>query len=394
MKPLLDSLTGVTGERAGERFERCRDTDCGVFEANPERWPIDVASLEALLEERVLRAPSDVRVMRDGRALDVAVFADPPRVSHPSLGTGLEFIVRPAAVLALFDDGATVVFQGLQNHLRPLGACCAVLASELGAHVGANAYLSPPGSRGARHFDHHDVFMLQLAGEKRWTVHRPDWTLAVDNDAATPSTDAPALEHALRVGEAAYLPRGFWHECATGDEASLHLTLSVQAPTCADLVREAIERFLHEPAYARSAWCGREPAPWAAALPERAGIDLDTYLRRVLAAGPERRRGAAWTKGYANLGHRMEPHSLCASSRLVPIDSGDWHEEHDGETLRVGVGMLRVALPTAMGPSVAALRAGDPVSVGRLLDGQPEPVLFALSRELLRAGLVRLERGA
>ena len=394
MKPLLDSLTGVAGERAGERFERCRDTDCGVFEANPERWPIDVASLEALLEERVLRAPSDVRVMRDGRALDVAVFADPPRVSHPSLGAGLETIVRSAAVLALFDDGATVVFQGLQNHLRSLGACCAILAGELGAHVGANAYLSPPGSRGARHFDHHDVFMLQLAGEKHWTVHRPDGALGADGgDTAEPGYE-PALRHDLRVGEAVYLPRGFWHECRTGDEASLHLTLSLQAPTCADLVRAAIERFLREPAYGRTAWRGEGPSPCAVALPERAVIDLDTHLRRVLAAGPEQPRGAAWAKGYANLGHRLAPFAMGTSSKLVPIDSGDWHEERDGETLHVRVGALRVTLPAAMAPSVSALRAGDPVSVGRLLDDQPEPVLFALSRELLRAGLVRLESDA
>ena len=48
------------------------------------------------------------------------------------------------------------------------------LAAELGHPVPANAYVTPPSSRGfSAHYDVHDVFVLQLAGRKRWTVYAP-----------------------------------------------------------------------------------------------------------------------------------------------------------------------------------------------------------------------------
>ena len=36
----------------------------------------------------------------------------------------------------------------------------------------ANAYITPPQNQGfSHHYDVHDVFVLQLAGEKEWTIH-------------------------------------------------------------------------------------------------------------------------------------------------------------------------------------------------------------------------------
>ena len=37
-----------------------------------------------------------------------------------------------------------------------------------------NAYITPPENQGfAAHYDTHDVFVLQVAGSKRWTIHAP-----------------------------------------------------------------------------------------------------------------------------------------------------------------------------------------------------------------------------
>ena len=48
------------------------------------------------------------------------------------------------------------------------------LAAELGHPVQVNAYVTPPQSRGfSDHYDVHDVFVLQIEGEKRWRIHAP-----------------------------------------------------------------------------------------------------------------------------------------------------------------------------------------------------------------------------
>ena len=40
--------------------------------------------------------------------------------------------------------------------------------------VGANVYLTPPGTQGfAPHYDDVDVFLLQLEGKKEWRVYEP-----------------------------------------------------------------------------------------------------------------------------------------------------------------------------------------------------------------------------
>ena len=48
------------------------------------------------------------------------------------------------------------------------------LAAELGHPVQVNAYVTPPQNQGfADHYDIHDVFVLQVHGEKRWALREP-----------------------------------------------------------------------------------------------------------------------------------------------------------------------------------------------------------------------------
>ena len=66
------------------------------------------------------------------------------------------------------------MLQGLHRTWPPLVAFCQQLAAELGHPVQANAYVTPPQSQGFDdHYDVHDVFVLQVEGEKRWRIHAP-----------------------------------------------------------------------------------------------------------------------------------------------------------------------------------------------------------------------------
>ena len=76
-------------------------------------------------------------------------------------------------MLAQLAGGATLVLQALHRTWPPLIRFGTELAAELGHPVQINAYITPPENQGfAAHYDTHDVFVLQVAGSKRWTHPR------------------------------------------------------------------------------------------------------------------------------------------------------------------------------------------------------------------------------
>ena len=157
-------------------------------------------------------------------------------------GTGAQVADQVAddRVLELFLDGHTVVLQGLHRMWPPLIDFAGALTTDLGHPVQVNAYVTPGSSRGfSAHYDVHDVFVLQVAGEKRWRIHEPvhaaplrdqPWT---DRKAAVGARaqEEPVLDEVLRPGDALYLPRGYLHAAEALGGVSCHLTVGVHPVT-------------------------------------------------------------------------------------------------------------------------------------------------------------------
>jgi hypothetical protein len=143
-------------------------------------------------------------------------------------------------VLRLFADGSTVVLQGLHRLWPPLIEFADQLAADLGHPTQVNAYVTPPSSRGfSAHYDVHDVFVLQVAGEKHWTIHEPvltdplrtqPWTDRPQEVAAAAEGE-PVIDAVLRPGDVLYLPRGYLHSAQALGEISAHLTIGVHSVT-------------------------------------------------------------------------------------------------------------------------------------------------------------------
>jgi bifunctional lysine-specific demethylase and histidyl-hydroxylase NO66 len=148
--------------------------------------------------------------------------------------------VSSDAVLRLFADGSTVVLQGLHRLWPPLIEFADSLAADLGHPTQVNAYITPPSSRGfSPHYDVHDVFVLQVAGEKHWTIHAPvlddplrtqPWTDRAAAVAAAAERE-PVIDAVLRPGDALYLPRGYLHSAVALGQTSAHLTIGVHSVT-------------------------------------------------------------------------------------------------------------------------------------------------------------------
>lgn len=212
---------------------------------------LTMADVDEQLTGAGLRRPA-VRVVRDGEAIDPARWTRAARTGSARI----DDLVHPGRLLALFDEGCTVVLQSLQRWWPPLTAFCAQLGSALGHPVQANAYLTPAGAAGlAPHHDTHDVFVVQVHGTKHWTVREPLVEAPLtrhrsDHDEAARQPVVCELD--LRPGDCLYLPRGFVHSAATQTGASLHLTLGVLAATVHDVVRRLVERAAEEPTFRRT----------------------------------------------------------------------------------------------------------------------------------------------
>ena len=93
-------------------------------------------------------------------------------------------------VAAEFAQGATLVLQALHIHWLAAARYCRGLEMALECPVQANAYFTPARAQGfAIHHDTHDVFILQVAGSKRWRVWRPVLELPLKDQRWSPDLE-------------------------------------------------------------------------------------------------------------------------------------------------------------------------------------------------------------
>lgn len=150
----------------------------------------------------------------------------------------------------LLSRGHTMVVAELQRRHVPIASLCASMAELLEGRVNANAYLTPPRHQGfGPHWDSHDVFIVQLHGQKRWRLFGAPHPLPLSEetfDRLAPNVGAPQQELVLEPGDLLYVPRGHIHEAAALDTLSLHVTIGVTVPRATDLISEMLLIAAHE----------------------------------------------------------------------------------------------------------------------------------------------------
>src|SRR4051794_28485916 len=182
----------------------------------------DLFSFEAadeLLSVRGLRTPF-LRLARGGEVVPSARFT-----RSGGVGANVGDQVDSDAVAREYAAGATIVFQALHRLWPPVVAFTSRLTADIGHPVQVNAYLTPAAAQGfSAHYDTHDVFVLQVAGTKHWTVHSPVLDLPFPEEAsdrrradiASRAAEQAFLESDLVAGDALYLPRGWLHSARAG----------------------------------------------------------------------------------------------------------------------------------------------------------------------------------
>ncbi|MGJ9411660.1 cupin domain-containing protein [Aeromicrobium sp. CF4.19] len=273
---------------------------------------LDEAAVDELVSSRGLRTPF-LRVARNGSTVPTGQFT-----SGAGAGAGIADQLDDTRLTALFADGATLVLQALHRTWEPVRRLATDLGEELGHPVQVNAYVTPPQSRGFDdHYDVHDVFVLQISGEKRWRIHAPvhpaplrdqPWTDRRDA-VATEAEREPVIDTVLRPGDCLYLPRGYLHAATALGDVSTHVTIGVHTWTRHALAEEMLDRAAELLAEDEDV---RASLPLGVRVTDAADLDADVSMVR------QRLHDAIDAVTLAALAARLAPR-VDAATRPAPV---------------------------------------------------------------------------
>jgi bifunctional lysine-specific demethylase and histidyl-hydroxylase NO66 len=339
---------------------------------------LSVADVERLLCAGGLRHPG-FRLVKAAEKLEVGAYTTSiPWRPVPFSGTA-----DIGRVLAEFEAGATVVLQGLHYTWPALGEFCRVLERELGHPAQANAYFTPREAQGLPvHHDTHDVFSLQVAGEKRWLVYEPALELPLKDQRYNPELGPPGEpvhDVLLRPGDTLYLPRGWLHEAMTSSTDSLHITVGVNVYTWLDAFKAALAECEDDAEFRRS------PEGDAEALVGR----LLARLGREDVAARQRRR-LVRTRRPVLPGQLTQLRALETLTLESPLERRPTVLfDLDGRTLSYEG--KQITFPVIAEEALAfAAYADEPFTAGDLPSELDDESRLVLVRRLVREGFLRL----
>lgn len=174
--------------------------------------------------DRILRQEN----VQYGVNLDVTSYTDGKRETHNPPGRAWPFTVWD-----FYESGCSLRMLNPQAFSSTVWNVLSILQEQFGSMVGANIYLTPPGTQGfAPHYDDIEAFVIQLEGKKHWRVYNPRTENEVLPVFSSPNFNQkeigmPIMEVVLEAGDLLYFPRGFIHQgdCLP-DAHSLHITVS------------------------------------------------------------------------------------------------------------------------------------------------------------------------
>ena len=149
----------------------------------------------------------------------------------------------------LYYEGNTVVFRNIHQRCPAIYRVGTAISRFFGCYISTHLYATPIGQQGfGTHWDDHDIFALQLEGEKEWLLYENGPPLPRRSrgprEYRRQVLEGPAkVSHrmTLQAGDVLYFPRGVPHlvKCRPGT-SSLHLTFGLYSETATQVLKRAI----------------------------------------------------------------------------------------------------------------------------------------------------------
>ncbi|HKW89325.1 MAG TPA: cupin domain-containing protein [Candidatus Acidoferrales bacterium] len=304
-----------------------------------------------------------------------------------------------AKIYQLFQEGSTITLAFLDAVVPTLTNFCRNLENEFSCPFQTNIYMTPPGAQGAKsHYDTHDVFVLQVAGTKKWNIYGTPVELPLpgqDYDAEIHARGDVTMEFTLEEGDVAYVPRGVMHDAHSTETVSLHITTGMLRYTWTDLMLEALAgvalkdgafRKALPPGFARGDFDKAKAREMMRELFERAAESaefdaaLGNFVEEFTSACPPLLQGQmAQMAGLA----RLTPQSVAGARKGSVARLRD-----AGEALKVECYGRQITFPAPAREAVRYALGHARFVVGELPGELDDASKVTLVRRLIREGLV------
>lgn len=144
-------------------FKKYWEQDCLLIERTSASYYKHIFSSEAL--DKILRD----HPLFFTRNIDVVSYENGVKQTFNQEGRA-----TPAILWDYYANGCSIRLLNPQTYHKQVHLLLATLQEYFGTMVGANTYLTPPGSQGfAPHYDDIEAFIVQLEGRKHWKLYKP-----------------------------------------------------------------------------------------------------------------------------------------------------------------------------------------------------------------------------
>jgi ribosomal protein L16 Arg81 hydroxylase len=299
-----------------------------------------------------------------------------------------------------YAGGSTLVFNSLHRRWTPVGKLCRAVSEHFRCPVIGNAYLTPRDAQGfPAHFDTHDVFVLQLHGEKTWRLRGVGYRRPLGPPHRVPAIDPKAMpigsEVTMRPGDIMYIPRGVIHEANTAHTSSLHLTIAVLAFTVEDLLLEAVRLLAERRADLRRSFAPASSKADRAAMTTRLARELARLDVRCLEAAEQRLaaqrvQAETWSVPGGRFAAIDQIGDLRLTTRVVKRWGMPCTASVEADAVAFAFPGDEVASPRAVAPALEFIRDHDAFQVGDL-PGLPDRAKQTLVGRMIKSGLLEID---
>lgn len=365
---------------------------------------ISLTDVDNLLTSTSALRWDHIRLIRDGKVIPPPSYQRSIReIPHPAVGQAAESdrilaavhrgIASPAEVISAVTAGATLILQALHWYHRPIMQFCRDLELLAGRKCQANFYLGPPSAQAfSLHEDAHDLFVVQILGEKHWHLDQTPWEK--DHGLAKKYSEV-----VLRAGDILYVPKGTPHRVHTESEMSGHLSIGILPNTWRDLLLETTRALLE--AHENRDWDDELPLDWTrdisqmmetagkhiadfagqlASLPPESA--LSSHFRRFLDQLPDRIPGGLETRLQTG---EIDEDAVLARRRGVPCEL---FTQSAAQKLYAVLGSRTVCMPLEFLPAMKHILAVGTIRPSDLADVLCREDRLELCQELRNAHLL------
>jgi ribosomal protein L16 Arg81 hydroxylase len=231
--------------------------------------------------------------------------------------------------------GATLVINALEQLHRPVSSLCRILEAVLCNYIDVVAFVSFGETQALNtHWDHEEVFILQVMGKKHWRLFphvRPHPTVKDFVTRYPAPKEDPYWEGDLTAGSLLYIPSGWWHDVRVTEGPSVHLSFGSDVPTGLDLGQELLRRLAEVdamrailPRHGSAPEAAQYMTEFRAAVQQVADqLSLDEFFANRDAVAPARGRlSLPWSAERTS----VEPWTVSASmsSEGAPLPKTGW----------------------------------------------------------------------